>query len=215
MTREMATYYARRAAEYDEIYALPQWQRDLETLRRVVATCFEGCRVFEVACGTGYWTQFAARGAASVLATDLNEETLAVARARPWPRANVTFRRGDAYTPSAEPPAFDGGLAAFWLSHVDLRRLAEFFTALHSHLVPGAPVLMFDERETADRRPRERRRDEAGNRYERRRLASGERFEIIKNFYAPAQLRKLVGPQARDFAYEELDALWLLRYRAG
>ena len=49
---------------------------------------------------------------------------------------------------------------------------------------------MFDEREAADRRPRESRRDDAGNRYEPRRLASGERFE-------------------------ELDALWLVRYRAA
>jgi demethylmenaquinone methyltransferase/2-methoxy-6-polyprenyl-1,4-benzoquinol methylase len=215
MTGEMVAYYARRAAEYDAIYALPHWQRDLESLRRLVPASFAGRRVFEVACGTGYWTQFAAREAASVLATDLNEETLALARARPWPRANVTFRRVDAYTPSPEPLTFDAGLAAFWLSHVDLGRMAEFLAAFHSHLAPGAPVLMFDERDTADRRPRASRRDDAGNRYEPRRLASGERFEIIKNFYPPARLRELVAPHARDLVHEELDALWLLRYRAA
>ncbi len=69
-------------------------------------------------------------------------------------------------------------------------------------------------RKTRDE-PLESRRDDAGNRYEPRRLASGERFEIIKNFYSPARLRELLTPHARDLVYEELDALWLVRYRAA
>jgi demethylmenaquinone methyltransferase/2-methoxy-6-polyprenyl-1,4-benzoquinol methylase len=211
----MVRYYARRAAEYDAIYALPEWQRDLASLRRLIPPLFAGRRVFEVACGTGYWTQHVAREAVRVLATDVNEETLELARARDWPRANVTFHRADAYAPSPGPPAFDAGLAAFWLSHVDLARMAEFLAAFHSYLEAGATVLMFDERETADRRPRTSRADAAGNRYERRRLAGGERFEIIKNFFAPDRLAALFAPYARDLACEELDALWVLRYRVA
>ena len=41
---------------------------------------FAGAKVFEVACGTGYWTEVLARSAASVFATDINDEVLAVAR---------------------------------------------------------------------------------------------------------------------------------------
>lgn len=213
MTREMVRYYARRAAEYDAIYALPEWQRDLAALRRRIPPLVAGRRVFEVACGTGYWTQHLARAAERVLATDVNEETLELARARDWPRGNVTLRRADAYAPSPGPPAFDAGLAAFWLSHVDLARMGAFLTAFHSHLETGAAVLMFDERETAGRRPPTSRVDAAGNRYERRRLAGGERFEIIKNFFAPDRLAALVAPYARDVVCEELDALWVLGYR--
>jgi len=37
------------------------------------------------------------------------------------------------------------------------------------------------------------RLDAAGNRYEMRRLASGERFEIVKNFYERVRCDRLVG----------------------
>jgi len=112
-----------------------------------------------------------------VHATDVNEETLALARARPWPRDNVTFERRDAYTKSAAPPRCDAGFAAGWLSHVDLARMGEFLDAFHSHLVPGAMVMMFDERDHRNRPLPASRTDAAGNRYEARTLASGEGFE--------------------------------------
>jgi len=90
MTEEMLRYYARRAGEYERVYEIPAWQPGLAELRRRVAM-FTGRRVFEVACGTGYWTEILAGVAESVHATDLNAETLALARARPYPRGNVTL----------------------------------------------------------------------------------------------------------------------------
>ena len=93
MTREMVTYYVWRAAEYDEIYALPQWQRDLETLRRLVSACFEGRRVFEVACGTGYWTQFAARGRAPGRAPTSRSAAATPTRRVPSPRRSMAASR--------------------------------------------------------------------------------------------------------------------------
>ena len=60
MTQEMTAYYARRAAEYERVYTGPRWQDDLARLRPRVAEVFAGRRVFEVACGTSYWTHVAA-----------------------------------------------------------------------------------------------------------------------------------------------------------
>src|SRR3989442_9409505 len=147
MTEEMTRYYARRAGEYERVYDLPAWQPALAELRRRVPAFFAGRSVFEVACGTGYWTAHVATTALGVHATDVNEETLALARARPWARGNVTFERRDAYTKSAAPPRWDAGLAAGWLSHVDLARMGEFLDAFHSHLVQGAAVMIFHERD--------------------------------------------------------------------
>lgn len=66
MTEEMTRYYARRAGEYERVYTLPAWQPGIAELRRRVAALFAGRRVFEVACGTGYWTELLAAIASSV-----------------------------------------------------------------------------------------------------------------------------------------------------
>src|ERR1700719_1232337 len=84
MTQEMTAYYARRAAEYERVYTGPRWQDDLARLRPRVTELFADRRVFEVACGTGYWTHVAAERARAVHATDLNDDTLAIARAKSY-----------------------------------------------------------------------------------------------------------------------------------
>jgi SAM-dependent methyltransferase len=213
MTEEMVTYYARRASEYDRVYTLPYWQADLARIAERVAHCFARRRVLEVACGTGYWTAQLARVAAGVDATDVNAETLAVARSRAYGPAPVTFTRRDAYAAAGGPPAFDAGFAGLWLSHVDVARMDDFLRAFHSHLTRDSPVLMFDERDVPERRSPTTRRDAAGNRYEPRKLDGGERYEIVKNFYDPARLTEILAPHASAVTCEELERFWLLTYR--
>ena len=96
---EMTRYYAERAAEYDRVYSHPAWAGDLPRLGDRIEALFPGRRVFEVACGTGYWTQRVARVAARVHAEDLSAETLALARRRAYAPATVTLARHDAYVP--------------------------------------------------------------------------------------------------------------------
>jgi SAM-dependent methyltransferase len=102
---EMTSYYARRAGEYERIYSKPERQADLQRLRDCLQRAFTGARVLEIACGTGFWTKVIAASAASVMATDVNEEVLALARAKPLPPGKVTFLRADAYS----LPAFGRG----------------------------------------------------------------------------------------------------------
>src|SRR6476660_5952415 len=118
MGASMVKYYADRAAEYERIYQKPERQEDLRTLREFVERTFVATHVLEIACGTGYWTEIVARSAASVVATDINEEVLAIARSKPIDRTRTIIRKADAYalTPAAE--RFTGGLAVFWWSHV-------------------------------------------------------------------------------------------------
>jgi SAM-dependent methyltransferase len=162
MTDEMVRYYARRAQEYDRVYTMPRWQADLAILHERIPALCAGRHVLEVACGTGYWTERIAHTAASVEAGDTNDETLAMARARPGMSERVRLVRRDAYAPSAEPPRCDAGLAALWLPHVDRARMTEFLDVFHSYLLPGSPVLMFDEGDTSVRPVPASRVDQAG-----------------------------------------------------
>jgi SAM-dependent methyltransferase len=215
MTEEMTRYYARRASEYERVYTLPAWQTGIAEVRRRVLAAFAGRRVFEVACGTGYWTERIAGVATSIHATDLNEETLTLARARPYPRGNATFAVADAYTPASVPPASDAGFAGLWLSHVDVTRMAAFVDAFHSHLVPGAIVVAFDERDDPTRTVRGMRLDDAtGNRYEARRLENGEHYEIVKNFIDAAGLCRALARHARNLHYDDLGRFWIATWEA-
>ena len=78
--KAMKEYYARRAAEYEDIYLKADRQEDLNQLKAILSGAFSGMDVLEIACGTGYWTQFLAKTARSILATDINPGVLELAR---------------------------------------------------------------------------------------------------------------------------------------
>jgi demethylmenaquinone methyltransferase/2-methoxy-6-polyprenyl-1,4-benzoquinol methylase len=211
----MIAYYARRAAEYERVYESPRWQDDLAWIRTRLPAFFADRRVLEVACGTGYWTRVAAERARSIHATDVNDDTVALARAKTC-AAPLASERRDAYAPAAGPARHDAGLAALWLSHVDLARMDEFLRAFHGRLEPGAPVFMFDERASEERRTPSSRVDDAGSRYQMRRLAAGEqRVEIVKNLRDRDALTRRLGPHATDLVHRELRCFWVLEYRVG
>ena len=62
-TPHLERYYSKRAAEYEQIYDKPERQHELEWLRHRIPDALRDRTVLEVACGTGYWTQFIAREA--------------------------------------------------------------------------------------------------------------------------------------------------------
>ena len=74
----MQDYYAARAGEYDKIYLKPERQANLRCIAAWSADVLAERSVLEIACGTGYWTQFYAPLAAQVVALDSAEETLRI-----------------------------------------------------------------------------------------------------------------------------------------
>jgi demethylmenaquinone methyltransferase/2-methoxy-6-polyprenyl-1,4-benzoquinol methylase len=136
----MANYYAERAAEYERIYHKPERQTDLRQLRSFVERTFAGADVFELACGTGYWTEILSRTAASVVAADINEEVLAIARSKPTDNRKTTFCITDAYHLPDFARSFTSGLSVFWWSHVPKARLRGFLRGFHRIFAPGARI---------------------------------------------------------------------------
>lgn len=210
----LADYYARRAAEYERIYAKPERQADLARLRALLADAFRGRAVLEVACGTGFWTPHIATHAVRVDAYDINDETLEVARTKPVDPDRVRFWRGDAFAPPPAEPRHDGAFAGFWWSHVLLREQARFLTGLHAALAPGARVVFIDNRYVEGSSTPLSRADAEGNSYQSRRLADGSTHEVLKNFPTPDALRAAVAPFASRADVTLLEYFWMLDYTA-
>jgi SAM-dependent methyltransferase len=209
----LVEYYTRRAGEYERIYAKPERQEDLATLRALLKQWLAGHQVLEVACGTGYWTQMISESAASVLATDLNEETLEIARRKAYPKRNVEFQLADAWSLPNLSGNFTAGFAAFWWSHVPKQTIHVFVEALHRELSAGALVVFVDNNFVEGSSTPVARRDEAGNTFQKRRLDDGAEFEVLKNFPEEAELRGSVAGFADNIAVMELKYYWCLSYR--
>jgi demethylmenaquinone methyltransferase/2-methoxy-6-polyprenyl-1,4-benzoquinol methylase len=209
----LEAYYARRAAEYERIFAKPERQADLARMREDIPALFKGARVLEIACGTGYWTPLIAQQAESVLATDYNEEPLAIAKSKPYPRANVRFERADAYALPAWPQKFSACYAGFWWSHIALGRLDAFLAGVQRRLQPGAMVAFMDNRYVEGSSTPLSRTDAEGNTYQNRRLVDGSSHEVLKNFPSAQDLRARLGRLGTDVGYTEYEYYWLATYR--
>ena len=209
---ELVEYYRRRAGEYEAIYAKPERQADLAVLRQVVPQRLAGRKVLEIACGTGYWTTLVAPLAASMVATDMADEPMAIARAKTYPPGRVRFEKADAYDLSEALGRFDGALAMFWWSHIPLKRIGKFLASLHRRLEPGARVILFDNLYIDGSSTPIAERDTEGNSYQLRPLADGSQNRVLKNFPTESELRTALQPHAARFSYRALEYYWLVEY---
>jgi len=208
----MADYYARRAAEYERVYHKPERQADLRAMEAWLTALMKGRHVLELACGTGWWTLHGAREACRWLATDLNAQTLQIARAKPMPQA-VTFAEADAYALEGVPvEPYDAAFTGCWWSHVPLTRLAHWLQQLHCRLQPGALVVMLDNAYVAGSSTPISRRDAEGNTYQQRRLDDGSTHEVLKNFPRFEDVAHLL-PTALELRWHDFHHYWAVTYR--
>ena len=209
---DLATYYQRRAPQYDEVYAKPERQADLRHLEAMLPALFTGRDVLEVAAGTGYWTGFIATTATTVTATDYNSGPLAIARTRSYPRRNVRLQQADAFALDRLHGTFSASFVGFWWSHIPLLAIDRFLRGLCTSLRPRSPVAIVDNRYVKGSSHPITHTDAGGNTYQHRTLADGSRHRILKNFPTAEQLRTAVGPYATDISVRELNYYWLLTF---
>lgn len=211
----MKEYYARRAAEYERIYAKPERQADLTKLTALVNASLAGRRVLEIACGTGWWTERYAPGASSVLATDVNQEVLDVATAKSYPPGRVRFAIGDAFKPETIAGDFDAVFAGFWWSHLSRASIPGFLANLDRRLGgkgSGAHLVFLDNRYVEGSSTPVSDTDAAGDTWQTRKLDDGSSHRVLKNFPDEKELRAAVQPFAATCKVTELEYFWLLEY---
>ena len=206
-------YYYRWAPDYDEVYTRPERQSDLLVVRDRLTGLFAGRHVLELAAGTGWWTSVLADTAASVTATDVNQTTLEIAKRRrfwPW---SVHFAVADALAPRAIPGHFDAAFAGFFWSHIPLTEIDTFLQRLMRRLLPGSLAAFVDNRLVPGGVHPVARRDEQGNTYQRRQLADGSSWDVLKNFPEPDEVLTRLNRFGQSAEYEELDNYWLASCR--
>ncbi|APV48443.1 hypothetical protein BWI17_01335 [Betaproteobacteria bacterium GR16-43] len=208
-TPHLEKYYAKRASEYEKVYEKPERQAELAWLRNRIPELLRGRTVLEVACGTGYWTQFIATQARSVYACDINEPVLEIAREKELP-PSVHFFRADAVGLEGVPSGCNAAFAGFWWSHVKKADIAKFVQHLAARLEPGSKVVILDNQFHEGSSTPLSRRDEEGNTYQMRKLANGDAFEILKNFPTPGEFTAAVQGVAHEAHLETLQYYWLL-----
>ena len=206
----MQDYYAARAREYDRIYAKPERQDDLRRLESWLPGVLAGRRVLELACGTGYWTQFYAAAAQGVLGIDSAQQTLDIARARLPP--SVQLLQGDAYRLPRLDATFDAAFTGFWWSHIPQRRIAGFLHGLHAALQPGARVVFMDNRFVPGSSTPVAERDADGDSFQLRTLDDGSVHRVLKNFPSAEALLAAAEPFAAQASYHQWRFFWALEY---
>ena len=210
---DLKAYYAKRAAEYDQIYQKTQRKSELSDLQQKLKVYFDQARVLEVACGTGYWTQFYAAAASSVDAVDVNSEVLTIAENRQID-ANIQWLLADfmQLNPLVSPK-YDAAFIGFYLSHLLKIDRISFFQQLHRFLQPGAKVLMIDNCFVKGESTPINRIDDDRNQYQMRTLNSGEQFEIVKNFPSQTELLTLMAEFNIKAEYQAGRYFWQLSYQ--
>ncbi len=209
---ELASYYEKRANEYEIIYHKPERQTELRKLEAILQTSFSNLNVLEIACGTGYWTQFLAKSAKSIVAMDYNQAVIDVANQKDYGNCPVSFIQDDAYSLNKIEKKFNAAVVGFWWSHIAKDKQSHFLDALHAKLTPDAKVIILDNRYVEGSSTAISRIDEYGNSYQVRHLNNGNDHEIIKNFPTEGELLKSFSGQSKNLKYQQLDYFWLFEY---
>ena len=195
LDREMIEYYEARAPEYDDWYLRrgryahgpihdAAWDAELDAAGRWLDGLPMQGEIVELAAGTGWWSPLlAAKGVASLY--DASEAPLARARERLVAhglRAHLHVR--DAWSAPDRP--VDALFTGFWLSHVPADRLAAFLAVARSWLKPGGLYAFIDSLDD----PQSGTTDRVApvDEIQRRRLADGREFRVVKAYHAPDSL---------------------------
>ena len=210
----MQSYYAARASEYDSVYLKPERQADLRAIERWLPPHFSDAATLEVACGTGYWTQFIAAAAARVVAVDSAPETIEIARRRVSADA-VEFHVGDAYRLAPALGRFSAAFAGFWFSHVPITRRIEFLCGLDATLAPGAKVVLIDNRYVEGSSTPIAESDADGNTYQTRKLKDGSTHRVLKNFPTEAGMQASIASIGTAGRFTAWEYFWAFDYVAN
>ncbi|MDQ3392777.1 MAG: class I SAM-dependent methyltransferase [Bacteroidota bacterium] len=209
MNLDQIQYYKERAQEFEKIYKKKERQKDIQFIGNFLIDICTDKKVFEIACGTGFWTKCMSESASSILATDVNQAVIEIALSKNYKKP-VDFCLANVYDLKAIQGNFNLGFGGFIWSHVPRQNLTSFIQELLSKIESGGTVIFIDNRYIEGISSNIESEDENGNTFQIRALENGTTHKILKNFPKDEELYDLIDPLGTDINIIKLDYYWLL-----
>ena len=194
---EAFQYYDARAAEYDDFYfgrglsAEPgsETRRDLGLLSPIIGE-FGGGRVLDLACGTGFFSEFYGRNSSRIVGVDISPRMLLESRVRYSALcAEACTIRADVFSLPFASGAFDSCFVGFLLSHLDDREILALLGDIKWLMRANGRIAIVDSAWTDFRRKQGRARTST----QTREINDGRKFEIYKRYFTSKELGDLLG----------------------
>jgi protein-L-isoaspartate O-methyltransferase len=208
---KVVEFYARSAAAIGQAYQDPERQEELEEVQERVQELLAGHTVLELGCGRGYWTGVLAPVCDTVLATDVNEELIELARHLGLPGETVRWSVVDALDIPAGLGDFTAVFVGFLWSNLVRDEQEKLLDQLRKRVGKDVLLVLLDDVQAEEESVA--RTDAQGNTYQIMVTPEGGRYEIPKNFPSDSALRKRLAPAAREIKIERSDHYWLASCR--
>lgn len=205
-------YYSERAKEYEKIYEKPERQEDLRFLEIYLKEMFAEKTVLEIACGTGFWTKHISETATFILATDVNQAVIEVAKSKPY-KSPVKFDLANIYDLKEIEAGFDSGFGGFIWSHIPREKLKLFLEVFSSKINDGGTIVFIDNQFVGGSNTPINRKDDFLNTYQIRTLENGAHYEVLKNFPDDSEFLELITPLGFEVKIRRLKYFWILSFR--
>ncbi len=209
MNADMVFYYQERAKEYEKIYDKPERQHDLNEAKKLLEKIFFGKEVLELACGTGYWTEKIAATAKEILATDINNSVIEIAKSRTYTSAKVKFETFDIYKLN-NTVKHESLFAGFIWSHIKLQELERFIITVNNLVKHGGTIVLMDNNFVEGSSTLISETDDFGNTYQIRKLEDGTMHKILKNFPDEDFIKYQLKNKATNIKFINLKYYWIL-----
>ncbi len=212
----VADFYTAIADHYDAQFhdeSDEDRQDDLDDVAEQVAELMRDHTVLELGCGTGFFTDVIAETAKSVLATDISEAMLEVAREHGEGLENVEYRVVDALSLPTDIGQFSAVFAGFLWSHFTKDQQDAFLAGLRARIGKDTLLVLIDDEYVEGASPTTARTDAQGNTFAQFVDADGKRHELPKNYPTDSALRKRLGTAVREIKIGRWDSCWALTCR--
>ena len=209
---DIILYYKERAKEYEKIYNKPERQSDLLLAEQILKETFKNKDVIEIACGTGYWTKKISATAKNILATDINDTVIEVAKSKDYSPAKIEFQIADIFN-LENINKHESLFGGFIWSHIKLQDLSNFLDIINKLVKNSGTIVLIDNNYVDGKNLPVTEKDDFGNTYQIRTLENGTTHKVLKNFTTEIFIQQLLKNRATEINFIKLQYYWILKYK--